>query len=120
MRWHTRGLVLGVAYAMLLSLVSCSQHCMMTKNAREVSGAQFLAYYNDDRDKTCHFDYLGRKDDYHYIAVYYIGVGCRCEYQYSIRTPVSELPASFPMTPQKPIRREPHKRLRVATSQHAE
>jgi hypothetical protein len=94
----------GVASTAILALGSCSQQRMMTSQARVVSAAEFQRLYEADRDVWQHADYLGKKNGYHYIAVFGLGWGDWVRYQYSIRTPTADLPASFPSIPQKPIK----------------
>jgi len=92
-----------VLFTILLGFGSCSQDYMMTDQAREVSGAVFEKMYDANRTTMWHNDYLGMKNGYHYIAVFDPGWGDITKYQFSVRTPVSQLPISFPDRPQKQI-----------------
>ncbi len=94
----------GMASTAILALGACSQPRMMTHQARVVSAAEFQKLYEADRDVWQHADYLGKKNGYHYIAVFNMGWGDWVRYQYSVRTPVSDLPTSFPSVPQKAIK----------------
>lgn len=77
----------------------------MNKDARLVSADEFKKVYDFDRTALSHADYLGKKDGFHYIAVFHPGDGSRAQYQYSIRAREEELPLDFPRRPQKPVSR---------------
>ena len=74
----------------------------MDSKARTIGGKEFQSIYEAPRDFLAHADYLGKKNGYHYIAIYDAGCTDWSRYRYSLRTPVDELPASFPSTPQMP------------------
>lgn len=95
----------GLAAVALLALASCSQSSRMTHRAVTITGANFQEMYASERSALSHADYLGQKDGYHYLAIVdtFDGSGCRAKYRFSVRTPSSELPPSFPNTPQKAI-----------------
>lgn len=74
----TMSILLGTA-------LCCNQSSRMNKDARLVSADEFKKVYDFDRTALSHADYLGKKDGFHYIAVFHPGDGSRAQYQYSIR-----------------------------------
>lgn len=98
-----RGLIVAFG-CLLLGLCSCGDHRMQVSRAKVVSPEVFRLMYEAPRTPLCHWDYLGTRHGNHFIAAYDPGFRSWASYRYSVRTPVSELPATFPERPQQPIR----------------
>ena len=69
----------------------------------DIAGPEFARQYNFPRSRLTHMDYIGMYHGYHYLAVYQPEVASKPTLQFYYRTLKSELPPSFPDSPQKPI-----------------
>lgn len=87
-----------------LLVAACSQHRMMSGDAREVDAVLFEKMYDAERTTLAHADYLGKRGGYHYMAIYDPEWGSTPKYRFSVRTPVNTLPPPFPDRPQKQLK----------------
>lgn len=87
-----------------LGLCSCSDYRMQASRARAVPPEVFRRMYEAPRTPLCHCDYLGASKGNHFMAVYDPGCESWASYRFSVRTPVSGLPSTFPEQLQQPIR----------------
>lgn len=100
--------LLAASCAGVLAICGCCDHRLDVNRARPVSALEFSELYSKERPFSWHYTYLGRKGEYHLMALYgIVGAGSSAQYLHSVRTPVLGMPPDFPSTPQSPLTYEP-------------